>query len=99
MLSVLLISIFGQFSGNGLGYCECCILFENKSPVTKSSPTQIARPFEKVQNVIYENLGYTDVKTQLALNLGGSFLGAVCGVTGALFADRMVRPESIHKKC
>ena len=63
MLSVLLISVFGQFSGNGLGY---------------------------FQYIIYENLGYTEVKTQLALNLGGSFLSAVCGVTGALFADRMV---------
>jgi len=63
MLSVLLISVFGQFSGNGLGY---------------------------FQYIIYENLGYTEVKTQLALNLGGSFLSAVCGVTGALFADRLV---------
>lgn len=50
MLSVLLISVFGQFSGNGLGY---------------------------FQNVIYENLGYTDVQTQLALNLGGWVLASI----------------------
>lgn len=68
MLSVLLISIFGQFSGNGLGY---------------------------FQNVIYENLGYTSPQTQLALNLGGSFLGAVCGFTGAAFSDRLPRVKTL----
>ena len=61
---VLLISIFGQFSGNGLGYFNY---------------------------VIYNNLGYTSPQTQLALTLGGSFLSAICGVTGAAFADKMVR--------
>lgn len=91
MLSVLLISVFGQFSGNGLGYCKHRSSDSVHVAIQRLSNLKLYILPQSVQNVIYENLGYTDVKTQLALNLGGSFLGAVCGVTGALFADKMVR--------
>lgn len=64
MVMVLMISVFGQYAGNGLGY---------------------------FQNVIYNNLGYTSPRTILALNLGGSFLGAICSLTAASLTDRMPR--------
>lgn len=59
-----MISVFGQFSGNGLGYFN---------------------------TVIYNNLGYTDVATQLGLNLANQCVSAVCAVTAAFLSDRMPR--------
>jgi len=64
MAQVLMISIFGQFSGNGLG---------------------------SFNTVIYNNLGYTKVATQLALNLANSVCSAIGAVTAAFLTDRMPR--------
>ena len=45
--------------------------------------------------VIYNNLGYTGVSTQLGLNLGSTCVSALCAVTGASLSDRLPRVRTL----
>lgn len=63
-LMMIFMGVFGQFSGNGLGYFN---------------------------TVVFDNLGYTDVKTQLALNIGGQLISATGALTAMALTDKMRR--------
>ena len=108
MAQVLMISIFGQFSGNGLGTFAITHCTEPKGNLPSSAYQRFIQrkqrytlavdnedvrltPLSRKQTVIYNNLGYTKVATQLALNLANSVCSAIGAVTAAFLTDRMPR--------
>jgi len=96
MAMVLLISIFGQFSGNGLGYFNV----GPPSPLARwstssSFPADCSVACLRPQTVIYRNLGYTSSVTQLGFNLLNQCLSAMAAVTAAGFSDTIPRRKAL----
>lgn len=73
-----MISIFGQFSGNGLGYFNTVIYVSLPTHMTKSTNQKA-------------NLGVSSVSQQLAYNLLNSVVSCIGAMTAVTLTDRMPR--------
>lgn len=80
---VLLMGIFGQWSGNGLGYFNVRIL-----PILYLLTTTTFNP--RLQLSIYESLGYNK-QMQFNMNLINQCLSAISAWTATSLEDRMPR--------
>lgn len=80
MSQVLMISIFGQFSGNGLTYFNTQV----DQFMTNIISTDELR-------VIYAELGVNTVPQQLGYNILSNATQAISAITGALLMDRLPR--------
>ncbi len=82
---VMFMSVFGQFSGGGLGYFNTVIY------ASLGYTSCVQPPLDMQIRHSLTRYRWTRSVTQLGLNLGAQFVSAACALTGAALTDRMPR--------